>query len=1235
MPKIEPVPTQLVSIGKPSTTTRVRPGGWFSGQGRRVADARERLGYSQAAQTSSLYQSPESHYSFYRAYRSLMPAQYWSLYKQSPDVRSCIDSIVRRIATWDWFVKPTIDPRDADEYRRLTDEAARVADFLRVPNKDGQTWQELMTATVTDLLVYDSGILELVDDSENALSELVSWLGSEWFAVVDTHGRLLRYDQTPENSNEPPVEVAPDKICAFKLYTNNRSTNGLPLLESCITECLTVLLSSEHAMLALDADEIPPGLLVLGGVAGAAAERARADLQQMRGRDHRIRVVTSPEPAGIEAKWVELRHSVRDLELLQVVDAMRHAIWRVFGVSPVELGESTGTPRAAAEVQMDVASSHLISPILEMIQARVNAQILPRLLDEADVGRVQFGFERGASLSATERLATAQRSEVLLRRGVVTVNEVRGELGLLPIEGGDVATVETNMGPIPLVAVASGQAPALTMPGTQYSDGDFPSAYERAQTRSKLDDLSKTVADNLRARAREHNEAMKGRASWRRTNAGVLAEVYDRGVGAYHSNPESVRPGVASAEQWGYGRVDSFLYALDRDKFKRGEHDTDLLPREHPLSTKGDERAVVARVPSFERAPLDTAWGWNERQRERLLGDPPDWRRFARAHLWNDGSGDERFDAFKFPIARVVRADDDEPQIVFRGVASVVGALNEDGKHESLDGVSLAEQREIYALVRRLYEQFGQEPPVVARLEDERALRAVGDVDPTNFPAAGDDDEVSLANSQWEIFDVEYAKDLRENYPEIWRAGGNVRGNSQWRKLLPIVERGGSMKPRNDSEEGAIRLREAWVARHEGDFRLAGVVAQIKWIAVGSRGERYMKELVDEQKAKIDAERSKHEHSHACGPDCSHSSHEHSLSHWRTRLRPLHSLTRRDEIERAAAQTWLPSEWQPASKFDDVRTLNLPDLADSIAAYTRTAARLYADAASEVEATLRAAFGSSATLTVQRANDAQRRVDDTLDALAAKWDAAGREHYRAAAQNGAKSAERASERSSVSSADVDTTADAYAVEAMQYLVDEQGLVGTLREQLRRLVQNASTPQTRTKGVDTLVDEITDEASRAEVLATSSAVFAANAHRVTNWTGKLVGLANRVLASTLESVVAVETDRLGESRAVVWYYEWVSAGGRSCPICADEGVQGFRKIERIARYPGEDTYCGANCRCVVVLWTEDEVRSGAAVSLSTPAGEVSSNPLETNYLPPDVRDASADRIGSGLAEGGEQ
>jgi len=39
----------------------------------------------------------------------------------------------------------------------------------------------------------------------------------------------------------------------------------------------------------------------------------------------------------------------------------------------------------------------------------------------------------------------------------------------------------------------------------------------------------------------------------------ALQEVYDRGVGAYKTNPGSVRPSVHSPEQWAMGRVYSFV----------------------------------------------------------------------------------------------------------------------------------------------------------------------------------------------------------------------------------------------------------------------------------------------------------------------------------------------------------------------------------------------------------------------------------------------------------------------------------------------------------------------------------------------------------------------------------------------------------------------------------------------------------------------------------------------------
>jgi HK97 family phage portal protein len=470
MADLKVLSSPVVSVGGKKET---RAGGWLATGGRPLKSTRDRLGFSAAVSSDSTHNTPGSRYSFYAVHRSLFPSQYWALYKSTPDVRACVDSIVRRIATWDWYIKVKSDPRDEDEYKRLTELANKTRNFLAMPNTDGTTWQEMMTAMVTDLLIYDAGVIELVKDESGRLSELQTWLGSEFFPVTDRHGHLLYYEQDPEDAEAETVQIAPEDLAYFKIYANNRSDLGLPMMETVINEAVTVVLASEHAMLALDADEIPPGLLVLGGISGPAAERARSDLMAMKGKDQRIRVVTSPQPSGIDAKWLELRHTPKDLELLHVVAEMRRSIWRVFGVMPVELGETAGVPRAAAEIQMDVSSSHLISPILELIQARVNAQIIPRLIDPDDGGKVAFTFDRITPSTAEEKLSMAKRAETLIRQGVLTVNEARSDMGLMPIEGGDIAIVTTSYGPMPLAQVVAGYSPAVTVPlGGAFADLD-------------------------------------------------------------------------------------------------------------------------------------------------------------------------------------------------------------------------------------------------------------------------------------------------------------------------------------------------------------------------------------------------------------------------------------------------------------------------------------------------------------------------------------------------------------------------------------------------------------------------------------------------------------------------------------------------------------------------------------------------------------------------------------------
>ena len=921
--KIKLLEPGVVRVGKKQT----KAGNWLGVRGsesnRKALDLRERKGWSHAAYTSSLYETPTTHYSFYNQYRSLMPEQYWQLYKSTPDVRACIDSIARRISTWDWFIKVNEDPRNPEEYTRLTDVAKRLRNFLKNPNTDGTTWQEMMTAMVTDLLVYDAGVIELVNDADGRLVELQTWLGSEWFPVTDEHGHLIRYDQQTEDTPEQPISVPPEDLCYFKLYTNNRATLGLPVLETVINECLTCVLASEHAMLSLDADEIPPGLLVLGGVAGQAAERARSDLMAMKGKDHRIRVVTSPQPGGIDAKWLELRHTPKDLEMQQVVEAMRKAIWRTFGVMPIELGESQGVPRATAEIQMDVASSHLISPILELIQARINTQVLPRLLDEFDEGQVSFLFDRAAPLTAQEKLDTAKRSEILLEHGVITVNEVRAEMGLMPVDGGDVPTVITALGPLPLAKVMQGLSPAETLPASQYADDNEEDSVALSATQ---------IVQALLSGQKKNGKAV------------------GHSCGVDHKH----------------------------------DHDCGKLYRKY--------EGIDFSVPKGVISELKKGIKWHEEG--------------------HSGGGLK-------------------PETVSWATRMVNGA----------------------------------------------------DISPEK-----------------------------------------------------------------------VRKMRAWLARHEVDkegkgfypdqegFPSPGRVAWALW--GGDPAKPWSNKLVKQMEKEDKSGRS-------VGLDAE----------------------------------WLPSHWADPEVFKNVRTVNLKELASNVEDYTKGCNELYIETVREVQAILGSELASGGgRLTVRGTDRAIERVNKAFDDLIVKWSALTLPYYVNVSQMAFKScAEWMGMQPNGSPTQV---AMAYHNDAMLYLTDSIGLVGTLRENVNSIIRAATLSQ-RAR-----VDEVYPEMDPEELIDIIDSEFSAQSHRVTNWSGKLVGLAWLAVGGYLLSKTVFVN-----GTANVWYYEWVAEGGRNCPTCAVEGSQGIRPLSEISIYPAEGTQCGANCRCVLTLWTQAEVDRGDVVLLS--------------------------------------
>ncbi len=105
--------------------------------------------------------------------------------------------------------------------------------------------------------------------------------------------------------------------------------------------------------------------------------------------------------------------------------------------------------------------------------------------------------------------------------------------------------------------------------------------------------VSARIRKILRDKVTKHNA---GNPKFR-TTTGTLAKVFNRGVGAYRTNPGSVRGNVRSADQWALARVNGFLRALRTGRFKRKPYDTDLLPSGHPSkSSKSESKAESVNV---------------------------------------------------------------------------------------------------------------------------------------------------------------------------------------------------------------------------------------------------------------------------------------------------------------------------------------------------------------------------------------------------------------------------------------------------------------------------------------------------------------------------------------------------------------------------------------------------------------------------------------------------------------
>ena len=293
---------------------------------------------------------------------------------------------------------------------------------------------------------------------------------------------------------------------------------------------------------------------------------------------------------GKKFSWTNFGLSTSDLQLLESYNATIKDLCNLFGVPVQLLNNTESTTYDNYRIARKVLFTNAIIPELNKIRDEFNRWLVPMYGEN-----LYFDFD----YSAIPELMPEQQQLIdnLSKSYWLTTNEKREASGYGVDE--DNPIMNEYLVPnqfVPISDLDLGISDDVTFPVQEAEEEEDVMTEDDMVDMQEQEEKQMTarLETSLRNKVEEHNEKV-GDDKTKRTTVRTLYQVYRRGVGAYRTNPASVRPNVQNEDQWAMGRVNSYLYALRNGRFRSGKHDTDLLPSGHPMSSK-DDKAVSDEV---------------------------------------------------------------------------------------------------------------------------------------------------------------------------------------------------------------------------------------------------------------------------------------------------------------------------------------------------------------------------------------------------------------------------------------------------------------------------------------------------------------------------------------------------------------------------------------------------------------------------------------------------------------
>ena len=397
---------------------------------------------------------------------------------KSPYVWQVTSTIIDEIGAIDWDIvpverdEPDKDESDSDIVEDFTAPKVDIAQVKRIkevkeffnnPNGNDESFNFLIRSAVRDILEIDSGVWVKVFNRAGKMVQLFARDGGTFLKNPDIHGYLgnrSAYVPMPgqfedEESKKTfyantvvqsaayfqygwvammPIPFGTREIVYMMRNSRSDSIYGRSPVQILQDVLQTLIYGSTYNLDYFVNNNMPDGVIQLLGAnqeqMNAFRERFEQQFKKQDSWGNWRKIFHKFPISNSEVKFTPFALKPQEMAIIEQQTWFSKLVWSCFGVTPSELGYTEGSNRATEMVQSKVFKRKAIRPLLRVLEYHINTQIIP----EFGYDDVEFKFN---DYDVAEDLEKHKLYEIQLRNSIKTINEVREEIGMHPVEGGD------------------------------------------------------------------------------------------------------------------------------------------------------------------------------------------------------------------------------------------------------------------------------------------------------------------------------------------------------------------------------------------------------------------------------------------------------------------------------------------------------------------------------------------------------------------------------------------------------------------------------------------------------------------------------------------------------------------------------------------------------------------------------------------------------------------------------